>query len=128
MATKQVPPLKSEILEGIANAIGDTNEGLTGTEIHRLLQQAQIEDMTGQYGNLSKRKNLFNSFAEFQNTHKCSNNILTFITIVLAPARFVNNEEKFDALRTKVNQQLAFAGYEIGENGKIHFVESQCYF
>lgn len=38
-------PLNVAVLELISNILGDTNKGLTGTEIHRFLLQAGIEDV-----------------------------------------------------------------------------------
>ena len=114
--------LSPNILEMISNIIGDTNEGVTGTEIGRFLSQARInekeEDKT-----ITKRKRLFNAFANFQNKEKCSNNILNFISLVLSPSRYVNDKDKFDDLRMKINQQLAFVGYELTEEGKYRIIK-----
>ena len=51
------------VIEMIANILGDTDKGLTGSEIHRLLLQANIEDKTQEGVMIAKRKNLFNSLA-----------------------------------------------------------------
>lgn len=110
--------LSAAVLEMLSNILGDTTDGLTGTEIHRFLLQARIIDISGNNA-LSKRKRLFNAFVNFQNTQNCCNNILLFIQLVLTPSRFVGKSEEFEALRTKVNQQLAFEGYEIKGNGKF---------
>ncbi|WP_231095197.1 hypothetical protein [Prevotella intermedia] len=107
------------VIEMIANILGDTDKGLTGSEIHRLLLQANIEDKTQEGVMIAKRKNLFNSLASVQNKNKCSNNILQFIGYALAPSRYVENEEEFERIRSKVNQQLAFVGYELSESGKF---------
>lgn len=45
--------------------------------------------------------------------------ILQFIDYALAPSRYVENEEEFERIRSKVNQQLAFVGYELSESGKF---------
>lgn len=119
--TKTKPQLKKcltpNVLEMISNIIGDTNEGLTGTEIGRLLGQACIDEKE-EDKTITKRRRLFNAFANFQNKEKCSNNILNFISLVLSPSRYVNDKNKFDNLRTKINQQLAFVGYELTEEGR----------
>lgn len=112
--------LPVNVLEMISNILGDTTEGLTGTEIHRFLLQANIEDVDQTN---TKRYRLFNALANEQNKHKCSNQILKFIGLVLAPSRFVNNHAKFNELRISINQQLAFVGYELQENGKYRVVE-----
>ena len=44
---------------------------------------------------------------------------MKFIQLVLTPSRFVGKSDEFESLRSKVNQQLAFEGYEIRENGKF---------
>ncbi len=62
-------------LEGIAKILGDTSNGLTGSEIQYLLQQSQIEDIDSQN---AKWKRLYSAFANYQNTHQCSNKILYF--------------------------------------------------
>lgn len=111
--------LNVAVLELLSNIFGDTADGLTGTEIHRFLLQAEIADISENESFLAKRKRLFNAFANFQNTHNCCNNILKFIQLVLTPSRFIGKSDEFEALRAKVNQQLAFEGYEIKENGKF---------
>ncbi|MDO4160988.1 MAG: TIGR02391 family protein [Prevotellaceae bacterium] len=109
---KCFPP---NVLEMISNILGNTEDGLTGTEIHRLLSQANIEDIDSSN---TKRYRLFNALASEQNKNKCSNQILNFIGLALAPSRFVDESEKFEKLKTAVNKQLAFVGYELQENGK----------
>lgn len=117
--TKCLPP---NVLEMISNIIGDTNEGLTGTEIGRFLAQARIDEKE-EDKTMTKRKRLFNAFANFQNKEKCSNNILNFISLVLSPSRYVNDKNKFDDLRVKINQQLAFVGFELTEEGKYRIIK-----
>ena len=79
MATVLRKCFPANVLEMISNILGDTDQGLTGSEIHRLLLQAKIEDTTQEGAMLAKRKNLFNSLANNQNKLKCSNHILIFI-------------------------------------------------
>lgn len=116
-------PLNVAVLELISNILGETNKGLTGPEIHHFLLQVGIEDISEKEIFVSKRKKLFNAFANFQNVHKCSNNILKFIQYVLTPSRYVDRLDEFEELRFKVNQQLAFEGYMLNENGKFSKIE-----
>lgn len=39
--------------------------------------------------------------------------------MALAPERFVSEKERFESLRDKINQQLAFCGYKYNEDGKF---------
>jgi len=92
MATTYRKCLPSNVIEMIAKALGDTSDGLTGTEIHRLLIQSKIEDFDASN---TKWKRLYNAFAENQNKLHCSNQILNFIRIALAPSRFVYQNDRF---------------------------------
>lgn len=112
--------LSPGILEKISNILGDTGNGLTGSEIHRLLLQSSIEDVNPE---ITKRVRLFNAFVNFQNQMKCSNHILNFISLALEPARFVDNKEKYDELLFKINQQLAFVGYRLNDGGRYTEVD-----
>lgn len=75
------------VIECIANVLGDTSEGLTGSEIHKCLIQSGIEDVDPTN---TKRYRLYNAFAKACNESKCSNCVFTFISVALAPERFVS--------------------------------------
>lgn len=115
---KCLPP---NVLEMISNALGDTSQGLTGNEIHYFLLQANIEDIDSAN---TKRYRLYNALVNEQKKKQCSNQILIFIQYVLAPSRFVNNKEEFERLRTIVNQQLAFVGYELKADGQYREIKA----
>lgn len=51
-----VPPFEETILRAICNILGDTSDGLTGSEIDQLLQDCGIEDPLPGY---TKRERLF---------------------------------------------------------------------
>jgi len=115
MATTLRKCLPPNVIEMIAKTIGDTENGLTGTEINRLLLQSNIEDIDA---NNSKWKRIFNAFAENQNRLKCSNQILKFIANALAPSRYITQQDKYYKMLKEVNQQLAFVGYELKNDGQ----------
>jgi uncharacterized protein (TIGR02391 family) len=104
------------VLEGISRILGDTKDGLEGGQIQHFLAQSQIEDTDPLQ---TKWKRLYNAFANFQNTHQCSNNILNFIKYALAPAKYVDNEDEFEKKRRLINQQLHFIGYQYNKNGEF---------
>ena len=103
---KCFPP---SVLEMISGIIGDTEKGLTGSEIGRFLAQAHIDE-TEEDKTITKRKRLYNALARNQNKNQCSNQILKFIQLVLAPSRYVDKQDEFDRLRRGVNNQLVFVG------------------
>lgn len=108
--------LTSIVIERIANILGDTEEGLTGTEIHKCLLLSNIEDIDDRN---TKRYRLYNAFAKVCNESKCSNPVFKFISVALAPERYVDDKNRFESLRIKVNQQLAFCGYQYNPDGKF---------
>lgn len=116
MATRR-KCLTQAVLEGISKILGDTNNGLTGSEIQYLLTQCQIEDIDSQN---TKWKRIYSAFANYQNKNGCSNEILRFIGFALAPAKYVNNQYEFAEKRNAINQQLAFIGYQLNETGKFN--------
>ena len=114
MAT--IPPFTQSDLEALANVLGDTNDGLTGSEIHHLLLEAKIDDVDPA---ITKRHRLFNAFAAFQNKYHCANNIIDFVKEALAPKRYVENKAGFETRRAAVNRVLAFEGLTITEAGEV---------
>ncbi len=117
----KLEPLNDSILEGIARTLGDTDKGLTGSEIARLLPQSKLRDLDPSF---TKWKRIFNSFVDFQNRTQISNNIYTFILNSLNPARFVGSKNRFEELRIQTNQHLFFAGFQIAETGKLQKVKT----
>lgn len=110
-------PLSDGVLQGIARIMGDTKDGLKGSEIERYLQMVGIEDFSP---NITKWQRLFNAFAVYQKNTNCCNAILNFCKNYFEPTRFVNNDKLlFESQRIDINRLLAFSGYEITERGGI---------
>jgi uncharacterized protein (TIGR02391 family) len=110
------PPIEGAILEGIAKVLGDTANGLTGTEITKFLAEVNIPDVDSTN---SKFRRIYNAFVIFQNERKISNNILSFINKAMSPARFVGRQEHFEDLRSELNKRLCFIGLELSASGKF---------
>lgn len=108
-------PIPSEVMENICRAIANTDTGLTGTEIGRLLAESLIEDTDP---TMTKWKRLFNAFTHNQNKNRCSNNILTFLSKAMQPIRYVDNQELFKYRLLELNKRLCFVGFELSESAK----------
>ncbi len=78
----RVSPFPPERLEAISKVLGDTDEGLTGSEIDHLLQNCQIPNPTP---GMTKWKRLHNAFGEFQNEHHVGNHVIIFIKRAMDP-------------------------------------------
>lgn len=116
---KKIEPLSANIIEGISKILGDTNSGLTGSEINHMLRQSRLKNPDP---TTTKWKRIYNSFVEFQYRNKTSNNIFTFILNATDPSRFINKSQLFNEQRDKLNQQLSFVGFQISEEGKLQKV------
>lgn len=103
-------------LEAIADALGDTGDGLTGSEIGHLLSMTKIRDTDPA---LTKRKRLFNAFAHDQNARGDRSHIIGFIRKAMKPARFSREPHRFEPMRAHLNRALAFSGMAIDDAGTL---------
>ena len=103
-------------LEAIADALGETSEGLTGSEIAYLLSACQILDETP---GLTKRIRLYNAFAASQNKNQNRLSILAFIRKAMKPERYVREPNRFEPMRENLNRSLAFAGLAVDAAGTL---------
>lgn len=103
-------------IEAIADALGDTDDGLTGPEIGLLLANARIDDIAP---GITKRKRLFNAFAECQNRLGHRRNILAFIRFAMKPERYTRSPERFEPMRANLNRGLAFVALKVEQSGEL---------
>ena len=103
-------------LEAIAAALGDTSEGLTGSEIGHILATLKMADPTPE---MTKWKRLHNAFVERQNYSQNRHAIVEFIRQAMKPERHVRQPERFEAMRANVNRALAFSGIAVQATGEL---------
>lgn len=101
--------------------MGDTTDGLTGSEMAHLLNTCGMSDPNP---DMTKRKRLYNAFVASQNARRDRNAILAFIRKTMKPERFVGNAERFERMRASLNRALAFAGLAVDATGKLIAVEA----
>lgn len=111
-----ITPFESGQLEAIAKVLADTNNGLTGTEIGRILEECKIEDPDP---TITKWKRLFNAFVSFQNRNHAGNHVIIFINKAMSPAKHIKTPETFTEWRSGLNAILCLTGMEVGEDGVI---------
>lgn len=99
-------------IEEISKILGEL---LTGSKITNIFDQINILEE----GNEStKWRRLNASFIASQRRNGSGNEILKFIEIALDPVSFVNEYEKFEAIRNELNKILMFNGVEFNNAGK----------
>ena len=96
MATIKIFDLAS--LESICKILGDTDNGLTSTEITKYLSECNISDPEL---NSTKWKRLYDALSIKQQNDRCANNVIAFIQHVIRPSRHVNNQKWFEDIRTR---------------------------
>jgi len=113
--TKQ-PIIQSYHLESICQTIAATSEGLTGTEIGKILADCRIVD-TDAVG--TKWKRLYNAFVHNQNKNQCSNQILNFLSYAMQPSRYLGKDVLYHSRLNELNKSLSFIGIELTEQAKF---------
>lgn len=113
-----VPLFDAQQLESIARLLADTDEGLVGSEIGRLLQDCRMADPTP---TMTKWKRLYNAFVEAQNTHQVGNHVVMFTNRVMKPVRYTGEPQSFARRRDELNAILAFSGLYVGDDGQARW-------
>jgi hypothetical protein len=90
-------------LEAIAQALADTSDGLTGSEIGHILASLKLSDPTPE---MTKWKRLHNAFVERQNFSGNRRAVLQFIREAMKPERYARRAERFEPMHANVNPPL----------------------
>ncbi len=93
---------------------------LTGAEITRVLQQAEIHKDVAIDD--TKWKRLRTAFALQQRSDGHGNRVAKAIEITMDPVRFTQAPQGFATEREQLNRVLAFCGMELGEDGRLRKV------
>lgn len=113
--------LSQSQLQAIADALGDTVNGLTGSEIGHFLKTSKMGDPNPDF---TKRHRLYNAFVHTQNTKQDRVQILAFIRFAMKPAQYVRQPDRYEPMRANLNRALAFSGLAVDESGELFSVES----
>lgn len=109
-------PLPSNIVEKVADILAHTDTGFTGSEIGRLLDQCNIDDLRPTD---TKRHRLREALLAKQGHDHASNAIIKFLTEAMAPSRYFKDHTLFESRQSDLNQVLAFVGLKIRDDGKV---------
>jgi uncharacterized protein (TIGR02391 family) len=111
-----IPSMTDATLDAIGEVLGDTNSGLTGTEIGNFLQGCGIDDVGL---STTKRIRLADALKARQSQVGCANHVISFIQAAMDPVRYTGRQTAFDDRRCALNRVIAFAGLVLGEDGKV---------
>jgi len=113
------PLFEETILHAICDTLGDTGDGLTGSEIGQLLRDCGIEDSLPGH---TKRNRLFEALHRQQRQGNSGNHVVAFIYKAMNPVRYTREPQVFEKRRLQLNRTLAFAGFALGENGQLRTI------
>jgi uncharacterized protein (TIGR02391 family) len=107
-------------LQAIADALGDTADGLTGSEIGLLLRTCRMPDPSPE---ITKRHRIYSAFVITQNEKQDRVPILAFIRHAMKPEKYVRDPPRYERMRMHLNKALAFAGLAVEPSGTLISVE-----
>lgn len=108
-------PIPNNVLESICKAVGNVSQGISGSDINKILQECRIDNPTPE---ITKWRRMYNAFSKNQYTTGNANQILKFIQKSLHPSRFIIlGSFFFSEVISTVNQPLSFIGLELGNDG-----------
>lgn len=110
------PIFNEPVLQAICDILGDTNSGLTGSEIGHLLNRCGIEDP---WEGTTKRKRLYEALRQKQQLDRCGNSVAAFILQAISPASYIGRSEVHKERLRALNQALSFAGLVLGDDGQF---------
>jgi uncharacterized protein (TIGR02391 family) len=111
-----IPSFDETHLEAICEVLGQTDGGLTGSEIGRYLSECNIPDPLPSY---TKRHRLYEALRAKQRQDGCANNVFAFIKKVMNPVLYHANPDYYGSFRSRLNTPFAFCGYQVNERGEI---------
>ena len=109
-------PFAEDLVEAISAVLGDTDTGLTGTEIGRLLDRCTIADP----GAITKRRRIHEALVAEQRRSRSGTCVVMFIHAAMKPTLYVGQQPAFENRRSELNQVLSFAGLAVKEDGRLH--------
>jgi uncharacterized protein (TIGR02391 family) len=116
-----MPLFSQSQVEAIADALGDTDAGLTGSEISHLLKTCKMSDLNS---NMTKRHRLYTAFAASQNSRQDRRAVLAFIRHAMKPERYTRAPDRYEPMRARLNRALSFCGLKVDEAGILSGCEA----
>lgn len=110
-------PVWSEALVGnVADVLGHTESGLTGSQIGRLLAEVGVADIAS---TATKRDRLRLALVSRQAKDGAANCVIAFITRSMTPMDYAERPDVFALRRAGLNEVLVFQGLKVTEGGRV---------
>lgn len=109
------PRWDASVILGVAQVLGDTEHGMTGSQIETLLASLKMPDP----GAITKWRRLDTAFTTRQHQDSSPTRLITFITRAMSPALYLRNPEEFNRRQDGLNEVLSFVGLRITDKGQV---------
>lgn len=136
MTSKSIPPFGVATLEAVAVTLGETNSGLTNTEIASVLGAIRLKDPLAEvkataraanplvaqgfaWPKMSKRERIAKAILSNQERNETGSALVGFISEAMKPARHHNNPARHVRYRDALNQVLVLEGLRVNEEGRV---------
>lgn len=117
MTSKKYPMWPVGVVETVCKVMADTSyPGLTGGEIARLLAMCGFEDVAA---GATKWRRLEAALQTRQQAQRASNCLIRFINLAMDPGRYVDDPNRFHALRDGLTEALALIGMRVNGDGRV---------
>jgi uncharacterized protein (TIGR02391 family) len=116
VARTLLPVWPSSTVDSVCEVLADTDTGLTGGEIGRLLAKVGIPDIDPQN---TKRHRLSNALVMKQQHDGAGNCVVRFIAEAMAPGLHFKNPGRRQHLQDGLNERMALMGLKVLESGKV---------
>jgi uncharacterized protein (TIGR02391 family) len=110
------PAWEPSVVQSIADVLGATDTGLTGTEIGSLLAGLGIPDPGS---GITKRVRLGHALVSKQATDNASNCVIRFIREAMMPVRYIEKPGLRTLRQDALNEVLVFAGFRVLDDGRL---------
>jgi len=114
--TSRHDPWPEQYVQGVADVLGHTQTGLSGSEIGRLLAQVRVPDP---YPALTKRFRLHEALSRRQAQDGVANCVIAFVSAAMAPVHYRNDPQLFTLRQDGLNEVLVYLGLRVNDNGAV---------
>jgi len=132
MSRKPIPPFETATIEAVAAILGETNHGLTNTQIEKVLTASNIRDPVAEaraaspwvaqglaYVSLSKRDRIARAIIRNQVKRQNGNALVRFITEAMKPALYISDPDRHRWYQSRVNEVLILEGLRVNDKGQV---------
>lgn len=116
MAQTPVPPFDADVIQGVADVLGETAEGLSGSQIDQALAQIGVPNVSP---GVTKRHRIFDALEAHQNKHGNGKSTVAFINKTMAPVRYRNDQALHARRMAELNEVLVYAGLAVDDKGRV---------